>query len=88
MLCTAEPFRISDFLTLPDLETFVGGLAAEGGGDEPESGLEALAVAPLSPWAQAGEEWDSVAHIVVQSGLGLAELSPEEFLDLMSEMIP
>lgn len=44
----------TDFLTLPDqqadFERFVSRLHATGGGDEPESGLEALSVAIDSRW--------------------------------------
>lgn len=41
---------------------FVHSLFAEGGGDEPESGLEALAVALLSPWERG---LDRRRHVVV-----------------------
>jgi hypothetical protein len=48
----------SDFFTLPDenakFEAFVTGLRADGGGDEPETGLEALAMAIQSPWEKSG----------------------------------
>lgn len=48
----------SDFFNLPDEATgfteFVSGVRAYGGGDEPESGLEALAVAIHSPWNTTG----------------------------------
>ena len=44
----------SPFFALPDerarFSEFVGGLRAEGGGDAPESGLEAVALAINSPW--------------------------------------
>jgi hypothetical protein len=44
----------TEFLTLPDqvpeFERFVQGLRATGGGDEPESGLEALSIAIDSQW--------------------------------------
>jgi hypothetical protein len=44
----------TDFLLLPELDkelaAFVHGLRADGGGDVPESGLEALALAVQSPW--------------------------------------
>ncbi|MGH9268000.1 MAG: vWA domain-containing protein, partial [Acidimicrobiales bacterium] len=33
---------------------FVSGITADGGGDEPETGLEALAVAMSSPWTTTG----------------------------------
>ncbi|MBF6446601.1 VWA domain-containing protein [Nocardia elegans] len=46
----------SDFYTLPEENTkfnaFVSGLKADGGGDEPETGLEALAIAVQSDWAR------------------------------------
>jgi hypothetical protein len=51
----AAPIMASDFFDLPEqneqFRAFVTGLAPLGGGDEPESGLEALALAITSPWA-------------------------------------
>jgi hypothetical protein len=48
----------SDFFTLPEendrFKAFVSGLRADGGGDEPETGLEALALAIQSPWTKSG----------------------------------
>lgn len=48
----------SEFFSLPDQASdfarFVSGVSAHGGGDEPESGLEALAVAVQSPWNSSG----------------------------------
>ncbi|HET8658386.1 MAG TPA: vWA domain-containing protein [Micromonosporaceae bacterium] len=49
----------SPFFELPGEETgfsdFVNGLFAEGGGDAPESGLEAVALAMTSPWTTRGD---------------------------------
>ncbi len=49
----------SSFYTLPDEQLafsgFVDGLVAQGGGDAPESGLEAVALAINSPWTQHGD---------------------------------
>lgn len=49
----------SPFFALPDdrarFSEFVGGLTAEGGGDAPESGLEAVALAIASPWTRTGD---------------------------------
>jgi len=49
----------SPFFTLPDersgFSEFVNGLVAEGGGDAPESGLEAVALAVNSPWTTTGD---------------------------------
>lgn len=54
------------FFRLPDeqhhFDAYVGGLHADGGGDEPESGLEALAVACLSDWERG---LDRRRHVVV-----------------------
>jgi hypothetical protein len=54
------------FFRLPDeqmhFNTYVGALAADGGGDEPESGLEALAVAFASDWERG---MDRRRHVVV-----------------------
>jgi hypothetical protein len=49
----------SPFFTLPaeraGFAEFVNGLVPQGGGDHPESGLEAVAVAINSPWTTAGD---------------------------------
>ena len=49
----------SPFFTLPDdrggFSEFVNGLIAQGGGDAPESGLEAVALAINSPWTTTGD---------------------------------
>jgi hypothetical protein len=49
----------SPFLPLPEQQAafseFVNGLRAEGGGDAPESGLEAVALAINSPWTTRGD---------------------------------
>jgi hypothetical protein len=49
----------SPFYALPDergrFSEFVNGLRAEGGGDAPESGLEAVALAISSPWTRTGD---------------------------------
>jgi hypothetical protein len=49
----------SPFFTLPEerasFSEFVDGLIAEGGGDAPESGLEAVALAIDSPWTTTGD---------------------------------
>ena len=50
----------SDFFSLPaqgsEYKAFVTGLKASGGGDEPESGLEALTLAIRSPWTTSGDK--------------------------------
>jgi len=50
----SDAIEQTGFLTLPDqvaeFERFVQGLRATGGGDEPESGLEALSIAIDSQW--------------------------------------
>ncbi|GAA4588589.1 hypothetical protein BJY16_008609 [Actinoplanes octamycinicus] len=61
----SDALEQSPFFTIPEqvgeFESFVRGLRAGGGGDEPESGLEALAVALNSDW-ERGQ--DRRRHIV------------------------
>jgi hypothetical protein len=56
----------TDFLQYPNgarvFQRFISELSAQGGGDEPESGLEALALAIRSPWEQG---LDRRRHVVV-----------------------
>src|SRR4051794_36896838 len=83
----------SPFFALPADETgfssFVNGLVAEGGGDAPESGLEAVALAMTSPWTTRGDRrrqvivvWtDQPAHPLEGSALSpaIAERVPADF---------
>ena len=63
----AAALAASAFFTLPDdrasFSDFVNGLIAEGGGDAPESGLEAVALAIDSPWTTTGDRRRQVAHL-------------------------
>jgi len=65
----AEPFVSSDFFTLPGeasaLEYFVENIRAQGGGDEPESGLEALHYAIKSDWKGMDANFRKTRHIIV-----------------------
>jgi hypothetical protein len=83
----------SPFFQLPSEEmgfsSFVNGLVAQGGGDAPESGLEAVALAMNSPWTTRGDRrrqvivvWtDQPAHPLDPSGLSpaLAGRVPADF---------
>jgi hypothetical protein len=83
----------SPFFELPADETgfsdFVNGLFAEGGGDAPESGLEAVALAMTSQWTTRGDRrrqvivvWtDQPAHPLDASALSpaFAERVPADF---------
>ena len=83
----------SPFFELPAEQTgfssFVNGLVAEGGGDAPESGLEAVALAMTSPWTTRGDRrrqvivvWtDQPAHPLDASALppALAGRVPADF---------
>jgi hypothetical protein len=72
--------QTSDFYAMPEqrdaFASFVGGIVADGGGDEPESGLEALALAISSPWMTTGVKkrqvivvWtDASAHQLEKAG--------------------
>lgn len=61
-----EAMLTTDFFTLPeqtpDFEACVNSLEADGGGDEPEDGLEALAYAIKSDWNTEGNKR---RHIIV-----------------------
>ena len=62
----AEAIVTSEFMTLPaendKFKDFVSNIQAKGGGDEPESGFEALATAINSDWTKEG---DKRRHLVV-----------------------
>ena len=62
----SDAIQDSGFFNIPDQESdfksFVNGLRPAGGGDEPENGLEALAMAINSDWTNGG---DRRRHVVV-----------------------
>ncbi|GIV38275.1 MAG: hypothetical protein KatS3mg033_0075 [Thermonema sp.] len=55
-----KALEMSPFFVLPDeqsrFKSFVDGIVADGGGDEPENGLEALALAIRSEWNKEGDK--------------------------------
>ena len=69
----------SPFFRLPaeraGFSDFVNGLIAEGGGDAPESGLEAVALAMNSPWTNRGDRRRQV--VVVWTDQPANPLQPE-----------
>ena len=78
------------FVVEPDedsrhLRRFLDGLIASGGGDEPESALEALAVAINSPWVRLGNRQRSVIVLLTDSSAHRLESRigpiPAEFKD-------
>lgn len=60
--------EISDFYDLrtegSDFSDFVSGITAKGGGDEPENGLESLALALNSDW-ETSQDFAKKRHVVV-----------------------
>jgi len=61
-LVASDFFTVEPSTDLAKFESFVNGLAASGGGDEPESALEALGVAQASNWTHEG---DKQRHVIV-----------------------
>jgi hypothetical protein len=61
-LSASEFFVVEPSTDLARFESFVNGLSASGGGDGPESALEALGVAQASAWTHEG---DRQRHIIV-----------------------
>lgn len=57
-LADERPMLLSKFMVMPDeiskYHWFVSSIRPEGGGDDPEDGLEALAYAIRSPWCRTG----------------------------------
>ena len=80
----------SPFFYLPDDQSsfsrFVNGLIAEGGGDAPESGLEAVALAINSPWTTSGDRRRQV--IVVWTDQPAQPLDPSVLPAGLSSRVP
>ncbi len=86
----------SEFFSLPvdqpKFAEFVNALVPEGGGDAPESGLEAVALAVHSPWTTAGNRrrqvivvWTDAPAQALDPALippGFADRVPKDFSDL------
>ena len=80
----------SPFFTLPDeqadFSAFVNGLVAEGGGDAPESGLEAVASQIDSPWTTTGDRRRQV--IVVWTDQPAQPLNPSVLPPDIASRVP
>ena len=80
----------SPFFTLPDdragFSEFVNGLVAQGGGDAPESGLEAVSLAINSPWTTTGDRRRQV--IVVWTDQPAHPLNPSVLPADLSSRVP
>lgn len=80
----------SRFFSLPadqgDFSAFVNGLVAEGGGDAPESGLEAVSLAMTSPWTTRGDRRRQV--IVVWTDQPAHPLSPAALPEAYRDRTP
>lgn len=68
----ANALRASDFYLLPQQETefkeCIDGIVADGGGDPPEDGLEALALAMKSDWTDKGTKKRQVIVLWTDAG--------------------
>ncbi len=80
----------SPFFTLPEeraaFSDFVNGLTAQGGGDAPESGLEAVALAVNSSWTTTGDLRRQV--IVVWTDQPAHPLNPSVLPSDLSSRVP
>ena len=86
----AAALEESPFYTLPaeraGFSEFVNGLIAQGGGDAPESGLEAVALAINSPWTTTGDRRRQV--IVVWTDQPANPLDPSIVPADLSSRVP
>ena len=80
----------SPFFLLPaeqaNFRDFVAGLVAEGGGDAPESGLEAVALAVNSPWTTRGDRRRQV--IVMWTDQPAQPLNPAVLPPAIADRVP
>jgi len=86
----AAALEESPFYALPEdrnsFSEFVNGLIAQGGGDAPESGLEAVALAVNSPWTSTGDRRRQV--IVVWTDQPAHPLDPSVVPADLSSRVP
>lgn len=75
------PFQVSEFFAMPEqrgaFEAFMSTVTASGGGDEPESGLEALGLAINSDWCNTAVKsrhlvvmWTDASAHPIEKGVG------------------
>ena len=73
--------RVSPFFSLPEeaeaFAAFVNPLTADGGGDEPEAGLEALALAIKSDWSTSGDRRRQIIVVWTDAGVHPLEANAE-----------
>ena len=73
--------RESPFFALPreaeDFAAFINPLSADGGGDEPETGLEALALAIKSDWSTSGDRRRQIIVVWTDAGVHPLEANAE-----------
>jgi hypothetical protein len=86
----AAALEESPFYTLPaeraGFSEFVDGLIAQGGGDAPESGLEAVALAISSPWTSTGDRRRQV--VVVWTDAPAHPLDPANVPGDLASRVP
>jgi hypothetical protein len=97
---SSDAIEQTDFIALPqgtrEFVSFVSRIKAHGGGDIPESGLEALALAVASPWRRPGAGTglrqiivlftDAPAHRLGQPGLANCDEYPQNLPDSDDEL--
>lgn len=80
----------SDFLSLPDssdqFKEFISNIKVDGGGDEPENGLEALALAIKSRWTTAGHRRRHVIVIWTDATAHPLEMRAEKGISKYQEL--
>lgn len=83
-LADAEPMLVTDFFNLPEesanMRSVMNSIRAEGGGDEPEDALEALAYAIKSKWDTSGMKSRHIIALYTDScahNLGYGKSSPK-----------
>lgn len=93
-----DAMQESRFFILPEenkeFRDFVSGIKCGGGGDEPESGLEALALAMQSDWVQDGDKQrhiiclfsDAPAHPLEQQRDGIPDCYPKGMFKSINDL--
>lgn len=85
-------FSQSPFYSLPsansEFSNFINGIYADGGGDEPESGLEALAVAIKSTWNTTGDKKRQVIVVWTDTSAHKLEKGANSYLSNYPSNIP
>ena len=87
-IVASDFFVVEPSTDLAKFESFVNGLSASGGGDEPESALEALGIAQMSNWTHEGDRQHQVIVMFTDASAHKLESRVGEVPGAFKDQVP